>query len=63
MIEIFLEVFSTLPYRVLWKFNPEEIPKKFENILISKWLPQQGVLGNVTSANISNATIFVYYKV
>ncbi|XP_012218758.2 UDP-glycosyltransferase UGT5 [Linepithema humile] len=44
--EAFLEVFSTLPCKVLWKFDPEQLPGKFENILISKWLPQQGVLAH-----------------
>lgn len=41
-----MEVFSELPYKVLWKFEDEDLPNKPENIKIRKWIPQQDVLGH-----------------
>ncbi|KAK5640042.1 hypothetical protein RI129_010853 [Pyrocoelia pectoralis] len=41
---IILETFAELPYKVLWKFESENLPNKPENVLISKWLPQQDIL-------------------
>lgn len=41
-----LQVFSKLPQKVLWKWegNMTDLPP---NVKISKWLPQQDILGNV----------------
>ncbi|KAK5639989.1 hypothetical protein RI129_010800 [Pyrocoelia pectoralis] len=39
-----LETFSELPYTVLWKFEAENLPNQPDNVIISKWLPQQDVL-------------------
>ncbi|KAB0792678.1 hypothetical protein PPYR_14637 [Photinus pyralis] len=41
---IILETFSELPYTILWKFEAENLPNKSDNVIISKWLPQQDVL-------------------
>lgn len=43
-IQIFANVFSQLPYNVLWKWNTDESPGKSENIKISKWFPQADLL-------------------
>lgn len=43
---IIMEVFSQLPYKVLWKFESEELPNKPSNVNISTWLPQQDLLGH-----------------
>ncbi|KAF2901095.1 hypothetical protein ILUMI_05090 [Ignelater luminosus] len=40
---VFLESFSELPYKVLWKFELEDLPGKPDNVIISKWFPQQDV--------------------
>lgn len=40
-----METFSELPYKVLWKFEEDDLPDKPDNVKISKWLPQQDVLG------------------
>lgn len=45
-INAFLEAFRELPYTVLWKWENETLPGKPANVHISKWLPQQDVLGN-----------------
>ncbi|KAK5638201.1 hypothetical protein RI129_012496 [Pyrocoelia pectoralis] len=42
-IDLILEVFAELPYTILWKFG-EEITNKPNNVIISKWLPQEDVL-------------------
>nr|WEU75335.1 uridine diphosphate-glycosyltransferases 33AP3 [Glyphodes pyloalis] len=44
IINIFVNVFSELPYDVLWKWNQDELPGRTDNIKISKWLPQSDLL-------------------
>lgn len=41
-----MNTFSELPYKILWKFEAEEMEGKPDNVKISKWLPQQDVLGH-----------------
>lgn len=43
-LDVFLKTFEKFPQRFLWKFEKEglKVPK---NVKISKWLPQQAVLG------------------
>ncbi|XP_063876156.1 UDP-glycosyltransferase UGT5-like isoform X1 [Scylla paramamosain] len=43
--QAFLEAFRRLPQRVLWKYEGE-LEGASDNIRISKWLPQQDVLGH-----------------
>ncbi|KAL0860415.1 hypothetical protein ABMA27_009809 [Loxostege sticticalis] len=43
-IQKFINVFSKLPYDILWKWNQDELPGRTENIRISKWLPQSDLL-------------------
>ncbi|KAK9874769.1 hypothetical protein WA026_005576 [Henosepilachna vigintioctopunctata] len=38
--QVLLETFSELPYRILWKFENEDLPNKPQNVWISKWFPQ-----------------------
>lgn len=40
----FMNTFSQLPYKILWKFENEHLPEKPQNVEIRKWLPQQDVL-------------------
>ena len=45
---LFIETFSRLPYRVLWKFEAgsmimNDLPS---NVKVSRWLPQQDILGH-----------------
>lgn len=44
--KIILETFADLPYLVLWKFEMDDLIATPENVVISKWFPQQDVLGN-----------------
>ncbi|KAL0860416.1 hypothetical protein ABMA27_009810 [Loxostege sticticalis] len=43
-IQKLINVFSKLPYDILWKWNKDELPGRTENIRISKWLPQSDLL-------------------
>lgn len=66
-------VFSRLPYKILWKFERNDILPKYPNIFTSKWIPQQSVLGKNLSiffarlqikrnlfAARPNAKLFIY---
>ena len=43
---IFIEAFSELPQKVLWKWESDTLPGKPPNVRVSKWIPQQDILGN-----------------
>ena len=42
--QAFVEAFSRLPQRVLWKYEGE-LEGLSDNVKTSSWLPQQDVLG------------------
>ncbi|CAL8104481.1 unnamed protein product [Orchesella dallaii] len=44
--KIFLNVFSRLKQRVIWKWETESMPDLPPNVKLNKWLPQQDVLGH-----------------
>jgi len=41
----FLEAFSELSQRVVWKFESDTLPGQTPNVRIGKWLPQSSILG------------------
>lgn len=41
----FLNAFSQIPQRVLWKYEEDDLPGKTDNIMIRKWMPQRDILG------------------
>ncbi|CAG9792437.1 unnamed protein product [Diatraea saccharalis] len=43
-IQTLINVFSKLPYDILWKWSKDELPGRSENIKITKWLPQADFL-------------------
>ncbi|KOB69741.1 Antennal-enriched UDP-glycosyltransferase, partial [Operophtera brumata] len=43
-IQTLVNVFSQLPYDVLWRWDKDELPGKTKNIKIFKWLPQSDLL-------------------
>lgn len=43
-LAVLTETFTELPYTILWKFEEEDLPGKPENVIMSKWFPQQDVL-------------------
>ncbi|XP_044755331.1 UDP-glycosyltransferase UGT5-like isoform X1 [Coccinella septempunctata] len=42
--QVFIETFKELPFKILWKFENEELPNKPDNVMIQKWVPQADVL-------------------
>lgn len=44
--KLFLNVFSKLKQQVLWKWESETMPDLPKNVKLSKWLPQQDLLGH-----------------
>ncbi|XP_019698291.2 UDP-glucuronosyltransferase 3A1 [Harpegnathos saltator] len=53
VLRVFYEVFASLPYKIVWKFNGQ-LPDKFDNIFTATWLPQQSILAH------PNIKLFVY---
>jgi glucuronosyltransferase len=41
----FIEAFSELPQKVLWKWDLASLPGQPENVKIGNWLPQEDILG------------------
>jgi glucuronosyltransferase len=42
----FIKVFGKLKQRVIWKWETEDMPDLPKNVKLSKWLPQQDILGH-----------------
>ncbi|KAK8724694.1 hypothetical protein OTU49_011225, partial [Cherax quadricarinatus] len=43
--DLFIQAFRRLPQRVIWKYE-EELEDVPDNVMISKWLPQQDILAH-----------------
>jgi hypothetical protein len=43
--QAFLEAFSKLKQRVLWKWETDSLPGQPKNVMLGKWLPQSDILG------------------
>ncbi|KAK1128581.1 hypothetical protein K0M31_003039 [Melipona bicolor] len=50
---VFCDVFATLPYRVVWKYD-KDLPGKPDNVYTAEWLPQQSILAR------PNVKLFIY---
>jgi len=44
---VFIEAFSELPQKILWKWESAHLPEQPANVKIGTWLPQQDILGNM----------------
>ncbi|EDV54565.2 uncharacterized protein Dere_GG21225 [Drosophila erecta] len=44
--DLILKTFASLPQRVLWKFEDDNLPGKPANVFIRKWFPQQDILAH-----------------
>jgi glucuronosyltransferase len=44
----FLEAFSKIKQRVLWKWETDSLPGQPSNVKMGKWLPQSDILGELT---------------
>ena len=45
-IQSIISAISELPQRVIWKWNKRKLPVNSTDIYLSKWLPQNDILGN-----------------
>ena len=56
--QVFIETFSKLPYKVLWKYEDESITGLPDNVMIKKWMPQQDIVGknicNICLSSVKN---------
>ncbi|XP_044749014.1 UDP-glycosyltransferase UGT5-like [Coccinella septempunctata] len=68
-LELILQVFAELPYKVLWKFEKENLLNRTDNVFIQKWLPQQDVLAHpnvklfISQAGIQSIDEAIFMKV
>ncbi|XP_067003541.2 UDP-glycosyltransferase UGT5 isoform X2 [Anabrus simplex] len=46
MLQVFLDVFSKLKQRVLWKWEKDSLPGQPSNVQLGKWLPQSDILAH-----------------
>ncbi|XP_043651425.1 UDP-glucosyltransferase 2 [Drosophila teissieri] len=64
---ILMEAFASLPQRILWKFEDEELSDIPSNVLIRKWLPQQDILAHpkvklfITHGGMQSTIESIYY--
>jgi len=49
--DAFLQAFSELPQRVLWKWGSDTMPGQPKNVKIAKWLPQYDILSTYLQNN------------
>lgn len=67
--KMFLNVFSKLKQRVIWKWETEQMDDLPANVRLSKWLPQQDVLGHkniklfITHGGHGSTTEAIYHGV
>ena len=67
--KMFLNVFSKLKQRVLWKWETEKMDDLPANVKLSKWVPQPDVLGDkrirlfITHGGHGSTTEAIYYGV
>ncbi|CAD1469116.1 unnamed protein product, partial [Heterotrigona itama] len=43
-LDVLIKVFASIPRKVIWKWEVNEIPKLSSNVLVQKWLPQYDIL-------------------
>lgn len=53
ILNVFQNVFAHLPQRIIWQWeNPRQNITMPQNILLSRWLPQQDLLGTSTAIEL-----------
>jgi Glycosyl transferases, related to UDP-glucuronosyltransferase len=58
--DAFLQAFSEMPQRVLWKWEADTLPGQPKNVKIAKWLPQFDILSMQTrlmSSHLAQCTV------
>ena len=57
-----IKVFGSLKQRVLWKWDQESMPDLPSNVKLSKWLPQQDILGNEYEYMYMHIYTIIYFR-
>ena len=52
VVSAFLSAFSKLEQKVIMRFDPKYLPYKPTNVMAEEWIPQQEILGKITSKMI-----------
>jgi hypothetical protein len=62
----FLEVFSKLKQRVLWKWETDTLPGQPKNVKLGKWLPQSDILGEIFMSllvfAVGHRVVYLWFK-
>ncbi|XP_076628225.1 UDP-glycosyltransferase UGT5 [Colletes latitarsis] len=45
-LNVLLNVLTSIPRKVIWKWETDELPLKSKNVLVKKWLPQFDILSH-----------------
>ncbi|XP_076655537.1 UDP-glycosyltransferase UGT5-like isoform X4 [Halictus rubicundus] len=45
-LTVLLNLFASLPRKVIWKWETDDLPQKPDNVLVKKWLPQFDILNH-----------------
>jgi glucuronosyltransferase len=48
----FVDAFSKLKQRVLWKWERDSLPGQPSNVKVGKWLPQSDILGELLQRSL-----------
>ena len=66
--QVFLDTFRQLNHPVIWKWDEDSIPNLPDNVILSKWLPQQDLLAHphlrvfVTHGGLLSVQEALYHK-
>lgn len=55
-----LKVFSKLKQKILWKWENETLPGKPPNVKLSKWFPQQDILGKQMPEYLNKLVLMIF---
>ena len=49
LLQSFMKVFTKLQQKIIMKWETDELPPNMPaNVMTTKWLPQQDLIGNIT---------------
>lgn len=48
-LNILIKVFRSIPRKVIWKWEQDDIPELPGNVMVQKWLPQYDILSELTT--------------
>ncbi|CAG2069031.1 unnamed protein product [Timema podura] len=57
---LFVRAFAQLPYRVVWKWEEGGMPDLPHNVKLSRWLPQQDILGQWRQPSLRPRTSYTF---